>query len=271
MPAPGAVLAGCAKAASPCEVGMGSYHIALPDAPADTPLPVVIFLHGAGSNGGNVLRNRAMVNTILSRGYALIAPNGAPREGRFGTGWSFHPDFPARRDEHAFLDQVLEDATARFGLDRNRVLLSGFSIGGSMATYIACSTPDDFAAFAPVGGSFWRPHPAGCAGPVRLLHTHGWRDTTVPLEGRPLRGGAIYQGDVFQAMQILRDVNGCTMMRADSFETDGPFWRRRWERCTAGSALELALFDGGHRVPEGWADMALDWFESLPPKPRKPH
>ena len=40
------------------------------------------------------------------------------------------------------------------------------------------------AAYAPVAGSFWRPHPdmEACAGPVDLLHTHGWRDKTVPLD-----------------------------------------------------------------------------------------
>jgi polyhydroxybutyrate depolymerase len=41
------------------------------------------------------------------------------------------------------------------------------------------------------------------------------------------------------------------------------FWRRSWQRCTDDTALELALFPGGHGVPKGWAEMALDWFEGL--------
>ena len=74
---------------------------------------------------------------------------------------------------------------------------------------------------------------------------------------------AVVQGDVFEALSIWRDTNGCFQLKADSFVTEGPFLRRKWERCLPGSALEFALFPGGHVIPEGWAEMALDWFEGL--------
>ena len=135
-----------------------------------------------------------------------------------------------------------------------------------MVTYLACEAPESFAAYAPVSGGFWRPHPAGCAGPVRLLHTHGWSDTTVPLEGRFLGGGRFQQGDIFAGLEIWRAANRCPDQRPDAHAATGPFWRRSWTGCAPGSALELALFPGGHTVPEGWADLALDWFEALPPR-----
>ncbi|MFT7059542.1 MAG: polyhydroxybutyrate depolymerase [Pseudorhodobacter sp.] len=72
----------------------------------------------------------------------------------------------------------------------------------------------------------------------------------------------IFQGDVWYAMQIWRQTNGCDGMRADSFDTVGDFWIRRWDTCTAqGSALEFALHPGSHGIPKGWSDLALDWFE----------
>ncbi|MEM0946396.1 MAG: PHB depolymerase family esterase [Pseudomonadota bacterium] len=241
---------------------MGSYHIAVPEAPAG-PVPAIMFLHGAGGSGASSVRPGGMARVALERGYAVIGPNGMDRPGRFGTGWSFHPDRPKQRDEMAFLTGVRDDAASRFGIDRDRVILAGFSIGGSMASYIACTDPAAFAAFAPVAGSFWRPHPEDCAGAVRLLHTHGWRDRTVPLEGRPLGGGRIYQGDVWHAMLVWRAENGCDGMRADTFETEGRYWIRRWDACTPGTALEFALHPGGHGIPQGWAAMTIDWFESL--------
>ncbi len=255
-------LAGCLDDPMPCRVPLGTYHIALPENTVDG-VPAVMFLHGAGGSGEGAIRNTGMSATILSRGYAVIGPDGLERGGRFGAGWSFHPDRPKLRDEAAFLKQVADDAAVRFGVDRDRVLLAGFSIGGSMASYIACAEPDAFAAYAPVAGSFWRPHPERCAGPVRLLHTHGWRDVTVPLEGRPLRSGAIKQGDVWNAMLIWRETNGCDMMRPDAFGTVGNFWIRRWEDCRHGTALEFALHAGSHGIPGGWSDFALDWFETL--------
>ena len=163
----------------------------------------------------------------------------------------------------AFFGTVIKDAAARHGIDPSRVILAGFSIGGSMTAYAACDAPQTFAAYAPLGGNFWRTHPESCAGPVKMLHTHGWTDTTVPLEGRWLRDGQIAQGDVFAALEIWRETNGCDAMRADGFQITEHYWRRAWERCDEGSALELALFPGGHIVPDDWAEMVIDWFEAL--------
>ena len=253
---------------TPCEVAGGTYVIELPDT-SEAPVPAVMFIHGYGGSGAGVLRNRGMVDAILARGYAVIAPSGLKMQGRNGGSWSFHPERPQRRDEIAFLTTVRDAATTRHGLDADRIVLSGFSIGGSMTAYLACATPNAFSAYAPLGGNFWRPHPESCAGPVRMLHTHGWRDGTVPLEGRVLRGedsrdpDAIMQGDVFHALAIWREANECHHLKADRFAATGPFMRRAWDRCAPGSALEFALFPGGHVIPQGWADMMLDWYEAL--------
>lgn len=252
---------GCGDADNACEIDGGTYHVATP-AGADGPVGAVIFLHGAGGKGTGILR---MGKPILARGYAVIGPNGLKRpNSRFGAGWSFHPDRPKQRDELNFIRDVIEDAVENHNVDRDNIMLAGFSIGGSMTTYLACDAPDLARAYAPVGGSFWRPHPEmeACKGPVNLLHTHGWRDKTVPLEGRPLRSGEIKQGDVFYAMQIWRETNGCANMRADSFEMSDAFWRRTWESCDAG-ALEFVMHPGAHGIPKGWSTLALDWFETL--------
>ncbi|WP_102110062.1 alpha/beta hydrolase family esterase [Oceaniglobus roseus] len=261
-----AVTAGCGPSPDACTVASGTYHAVLP-AGGGQGAPVVIFLHGAGGSGADTLRNTGMVEAIRARGYALLAPDGLSRQGRRGGGWSFLPGHEALRDEPAFFAEVAGDAVARFGVDRDRVLLAGFSIGGSMVAYTACARPDLFAAYAPVAGNFWRPHPEGCAGPVKLFHTHGWQDVTVPLEGRPLRGGAIEQGDVWAAMEIWRATDGCTMMRPDGFDTVNQFWIRRWTDCAPGAALQFALHPGAHGIPVGWADLALDWFEGLARRP----
>jgi polyhydroxybutyrate depolymerase len=249
-------------------VPLGDYRVALPAVSSSTTGRLaVLFLHGAGGSAAQTLGNAGMVDAFRARGWVVIAGEGSERPGRPGRSWSFHPSRPAMRDEDAYARQVLDDAAARFGVDRDRVLLAGFSVGGSLTWYLACKDPTLAAAYAPVAGAFWRPHPemGSCAGPVRLLHTHGWRDETVPLEGRPLLGGEILQGDVFHGLEILRGNNGCDGLRADAYDTDGVFWRRWWTRCTPGSALEFALHVGGHSVPPDWAAMAIDWFERTVP------
>lgn len=254
-------MADCAGVDGPCTVPLGAYHITLPA--GDGPFPAVTMLHGAGGRGEGMVNMLAAA--VTARGYAVIGPQGVQRPGsRFGSSWSFHPERARVRDEAAFLEEVLADAAARHNIDRNNVLMAGFSIGGSMASYLACDTPGIARAYAPVAGAFWRPHPAldACAGPVDLLHTHGWSDGTVPIEGRVFRDGALRQGDVFASMEIWRETNGCAASAPDEITNSGPYWHRIWSTCDAGS-LQFALFPGGHAVPRGWADLALDWFEGL--------
>lgn len=255
----GQARAECGTADQPCAVPLGTYRVAAPPWHlGDAPRPVVIHFHGFGQAGADVIGDAELVAPIVAQGYVLLAPDGLAPPGRSGGSWSFGVR-PAQRDELAFTREVLADAVPRFHLDRARVLVSGFSIGGSLTWYLACWAPDEFAAFAPVAGGFWDPLPEACAGPVRLLHTHGWRDQTVPLEGRPLRPG-LEQGDIFAGLQIWRRANGCRDLMADRFATEGDRWHRAWSHCLPGSALELVLHPGGHQVPAGWADMALAWF-----------
>lgn len=256
--------AGCNDSGEPCLIESGDYHISLPDGLQNgAEAPIVIFMHGYGSNGGNTMGNRKLVDPFLDQGYAFIAPNGVPRLNGHGSTWIFHPDQEQRRDELTFMNEVLDDAVEKFNLDRSRVLLSGFSAGAFMTSYLACRAPNDFTAFAPVSGGFWRPHPENCTGPVKLLQTHGWTDGTVPLEGRILANGKFRQGDIFHTLQIWRDTNICDQMRADERTVDGDTWRRKWTHCTKDSALEFVMVPGGHTLPDGWADMAIEWFEGL--------
>lgn len=258
----------CSGPRGECETPSGgSYAIRLPTGvDLSQPIPALLYFHGAGGTGSGSMKNTGMVNAFLNRGYAVIAPSGLKRpNSRFGPGWSFLPFRKKQRDERAFAREVLQDVEKRFNVDRQSVLMSGFSIGGSLVWYLACEDPDLAKAYAPVAGAFWRPHPqtSDCKAPVQMFHTHGWRDGTVPLEGRPLGGGRIYQGDVFQGLQILRQLNNCDGLKADKFKTDERFWIRTWTRCTRGSALSLALHPGGHSVPKGWANRAIKWFENL--------
>lgn len=262
----GAAGAGCLDTAAPCEISAGSYHIERPaGVDLQTKVPAVMFLHGWGASGQATMSNRGMVDAALARGYAVIAPDGRLRDTGQGRTWDFHPAraATAKRDEAVFVAAVADDAAARHGIDRSRIILAGFSIGGSTTSYIACKTPTAFAAFAPVAGSFWNPLPSGCAGPVRLLHVHGWADTTVPLEGRRLSSG-VTQGDVFASLAIWRRTNGCQQPRPDAFDRTAVFQVRRWSDCTAGSALTFALHEGGHGIPKEWVALALDWYEALP-------
>ena len=258
--APTVAAADCAGREGACSIDSGSYHIVLPEA-VERPVPVVVFLHGYGGSGAGVMTMTGMVDALLGRGYAVIAPDGTARPGGNGTrSWAFFPGWEGR-DEAAFLTDLLADASDRFGVSQKQTVLSGFSAGGFMVNYLACQAPDSFAAYAPVSGGFWRPQPDHCAGPVRLFHTHGWNDGVVPLEGRYLGGKRFQQGDIYAGLELWRLTNGCDGHAPDKRWQDGEYLRRTWA-CDEGADIDFALFPGGHMIPKGWAEMMLDWFEA---------
>ena len=223
----------------------------------------MLHLHGFGGTAEGVLRSD-FTPTFANHGFAVIAPQGlvSPIEGH--TDWSVRDGEPHPRDDVAFVQEVLSDASNRFGLDRDDVLLTGFSRGGSMVWDIACLAPATARAYASISGGFWEPSPSSCKGPVRMLHTHGFADMTVPLEGRPIQG-RMTQSDIFQGLELWRQTDGCDAM-AGSHDVSGPIWLKKWTDCAAGT-LELALHPGVHAVPHGWAEMAIGWFTALPPGP----
>ena len=253
----------CGESTEPCKVDDGIYHLELPENSSDE-IPLVVFLHGAGGNGKTVMGNRRMIEPILKRGYAVMAPRGGKRAGsRFPYLWNFYPQFENMRDDMQFLPKVVEHAANKFNTSKDKVILAGFSAGAFMVTYLACEHPNMFAAYAPVAGGFWRPHPQKCEGPIQLLQTHGWADNTVPLEGRRLGNGQYVQGDIFKTLEIWRHANGCKLMKPDTTNTKGKFWVRKWEKCDSKIPLQFALHQGGHTVPKEWSELMINWFEEI--------
>ncbi len=246
----------------PRKVELGEYMIRLPE--GEGPFPAVLHLHGWGASAKAVMSNRGMVDAFLGRGYALVAPQGLPRSGRPQNNWTVRDGLSDMRDEAAFFEQVLADAAAEGWIDRDRVLMTGFSRGGSMVWDIACHDPGIATAYAPISGAFWEPMPERCAAPVDLFHTHGWSDRVVPLEGRVLANGALVQGDVFESLFILREANRVTQRLPDDGQTgteaDTGYLHRAWTGET-GARIDLLIHPGGHGAPAGWAGRAIAWFE----------
>ncbi|MBO6756574.1 MAG: polyhydroxybutyrate depolymerase [Roseibium sp.] len=236
----------------PCELDGGQYYIHLPDgAAADAPKGAIFFLHGHRGSALKEIRKDGFKKLADDLNVAFVAVQGVE-----GT-WSF-PTAPRNlRDEFAFFDQVLDDVAARFGVDRGRTMLSGFSSGGFMTWYLACENAGRFSGYAPIAGAFWKPLPASCETDTPFLfHIHGTKDTVVPLEGRPLGGGRWHQGDVFDSFKVWQRQVEKSRAAIETY-TDAGFQCERWTPATG--LLELCLHDGGHSIRAEWLKRA--WQE----------
>ncbi len=112
--------------------------------------PVILFLHGAGERGSDGMRQTLVgLGPVLrdhpERVPAIVVMPQVPPDER----WLGDPAEAAMK--------ALDAAVAEFGGDRNRVYLTGLSMGGYGTWHLALAHPDRFAAIVPVCGGLM-PH-----------------------------------------------------------------------------------------------------------------
>jgi predicted peptidase len=161
---------------------------------ADTPAPLIIALHGAGT-GPQIMCNTTIVDLVEDRGYILAAPMGYNERGGYGAprragGGGDNADEPANVPELSEQDvmNVFNMMLEEFNVDRDRIYLMGHSMGGGGTMYLGPKHADIWAAIAPIAGGGGRPDQAESlqrlkdAG-VAVIVSHGEADEIVPVQG----------------------------------------------------------------------------------------
>lgn len=225
-----------------CDVGERSYRITLPETPpAGKKVGAILYVHGYRGKAARVMKHKGLLRAANELGVAFIAAQS------HGDDWSI-PGAPTQSvdrqvDELAYFEAVVDDVEKRFPIDRNRLLVTGFSAGGMMVWNLACDRPDLFTGFVPMSGTFWRPIPETCAGaPVNLFHYHGTGDQIVPLKGRPVAD--THQGDVWKAAALLMRDGKYTPF--DDVPADEGLDCRRGRANHGRKIFDVCLHDGKH-------------------------
>ena len=130
--------------------------------------PLIIFLHGASRDEdlGKVKRFGPIKYGLDHDDFPFIVV--APATSR---GWS-----PDR------LNTLLDKVQTRYRVDRNRIYLTGYSMGGHATWTMAAAYPNRFAAIAPVAGAG---DPRNAGGGLRKVPAwvfHGANDRVVPAK-----------------------------------------------------------------------------------------
>lgn len=127
------------------------------DKEKDTPL--VVLLHGLGSNPQQVIGYEGITAEAEKRGYIVVAPYGYNSRGWYGSRGEGKngPFFGSKEDPDNLgaLSQkdvmnVLDLVQKEFRIDANRVYLMGHSMGGAGTVHLAATFPDLWAALAPL-------------------------------------------------------------------------------------------------------------------------
>jgi polyhydroxybutyrate depolymerase len=195
-----AVCGGCSKHASTSDVGAGttaSSNLAPRARPYDEhlprtwdrtrPAPLVVMLHGYGSDGEHHARSLGLLALSDEEGFVLAYPDGlVDSEGkRFWNATNACCDFDGRGvDDVAFVTYLIDDLSARMPIDAKRVYVVGHSNGGFMAHRLACDLAPRIAAVVSIAGA-GRKDPSRCAPsePVSVLEIHGDADPIIRIGG----------------------------------------------------------------------------------------
>lgn len=134
--------------------------------------PLLISCHGMNQDAGyqqGMLQIESIADTAK---FVTVFPNGIDR------GWDISGDRDIR-----FVLALIDEMEARYAIDRNRVYLSGFSMGGMFTYHAMNRIADKIAAFAPISGyPMWGGNFTSSR-PVPIIHTHGTSDDVVNFGG----------------------------------------------------------------------------------------
>ena len=120
--------------------------------------PLIVALHGLGSNPQQILRYPGLVGLAEKHGYVVVAPMGYNSTGWYGVQGQrsrfWKPTNLGELSEKDVLN-VIELARRAYPLDENRLYLLGHSMGGGGTLHLAIKDPSPWAALAPIAPAYY--------------------------------------------------------------------------------------------------------------------
>jgi len=227
---------------------------------ADTPMPVVLYLHGGGrapADWLHIIDARSGFSALADRHHFIalyLLGSTRPADGRVGWNTATAPlaTYDPRADDVLFVGRILDDLQATLCVDNTRIYATGFSSGASMTDVLACRLAGRIAAFAPVEGAYF-PLPGGChpAKPVSMISFAGTGDDKVPYDTATTSGYGAGMEPVTRWLSDRAAIDGCAPTPTTFFAHDDVIGQR-WTGCQAGADLvHYRIANGQHAWPGG--------------------
>ena len=177
------------------------------------PTPVVLALHGGGSNAEQMVRFCGLNAKADKEGFIVVYPSGTGRLPGMLTwngGNCCAYAMWNKVDDVGFTRSLLDDLATVANVDAKRVFATGISNGGIMSYRLASELSDRIAAIAPVAGTMGG-EACNPRRPVPVMHFHWTDDEFLPLKGgtgtRSLTQTEFYS--VEHSITAWAKANGC--------------------------------------------------------------
>lgn len=261
------------------DLGRGEIPIAVPaDYDADEPTPLIVLLHGYGSNGPRQTEYFGLGDIVDDYGFLLASPTGTREtQGNQSTFWNASDAccnfFGSEVDDVAYIMAIINEMKDRYNVDERRVYLVGHSNGGFMSYRMAYEHADTIAAIISLAGASHAGNLPAPAAPVNVLQIHGTADATIAYQGGDIRDNR-YPGARATVGQWA-GYNGCDMAgRAREIrDIDASLPGHETgvlsfsAGCAEGGMVELWTISAGSHVPplsESYAAQLVEWLYAHP-------
>jgi polyhydroxybutyrate depolymerase len=235
-----------------------TYELFVPDSyDADTPIPLVMVLHGASGSGARSQAWLGFDELAESENFIVVYPDGLYNNWDFGAGVPT-PDGLIEVDDVGFLTGVVHELEADYNIDPTRVFVTGMSNGAIMAYRLACEAPDTFEAVAGVAAGVFTMAVQNCDQPISVLFIQGSEDHIIPWDGTIFEGQ--YVGlSAADSLSFWAQLNGCNTQTDAVIQTDIPdtdtednstVKQISLTDCVEGTQMQFyAVVGGGHTWP----------------------
>jgi polyhydroxybutyrate depolymerase len=228
-----------------------SYIIHFPeDKDVDTPMPLLIALHGAGSNGADFEKLTGFDQLADRERFVVVYPDTTSSRGRQ---WNSMWNWGGEPDDSGFLSELIDSLINKYSLDPNKVFVTGHSVGAFMAYRLANEYPDKIAAIAANGGLVGIKKLKD-GSPVSILHIHGKDDSRIPLTGMPQYS----YPSVEEGLGWWVERNNCATVPETS-RMNKNITVKKWKATGGAGDVVLYLIDGfGHDWPKATNAAGID-------------
>ena len=273
------VFAGSAAFGQTIDLGRGELPVRVPVGyDAESPAPLIVVLHGYGSNGARMESYLQLGEFVDRHGFFLVHPDGTESTGernpRFWNASKACCNFGGEAvEDSAYVLSIIETMKASYEIDPKRVYLVGHSNGGFMSYRVAHEHSDIIAAIVSLAGAASTDDRPAPPHPVHILQIHGTDDPTINYEGGEIRGNT-YPGAV-ETVARWAEYNGCGGAARDAGTLDlegeipGPETTvtQHTKDCAAGGSSELWTIAGGDHSPslsDSFSVKLVEWLLAHP-------
>ncbi|HEX2544342.1 MAG TPA: PHB depolymerase family esterase [Ramlibacter sp.] len=123
-----------------------AYRLYVPARPDDSPLPVIVMLHGCTQDSADFAAGTAMNEQAAGRGCIVVYPEQLARANSMRCWNWFEPAHQRRGGEPAMIAALAQHVVQKCNGDAKRVYVAGLSAGGAMAVLAGQLYPEVFAA-----------------------------------------------------------------------------------------------------------------------------